>query len=96
MWAQTPVYLLLSLAEILGFTTLSEYSYSEAPKTMRSLVQALAQVSSGVGSALGMAVSVLAFDPAVMYLYAGLAALMVLSGPAFWWVFRRYDQAAAR
>lgn len=96
VWAQTPVYILLSFSEILGFTTLSEYSYSEAPKTMRSLVQALAQVSSGVGAALGMAVSSLAYDPVVLYLYTGLAALMLLSGPVFWVVFRRYDDVTAQ
>ncbi|EED18671.1 oligopeptide transporter, putative [Talaromyces stipitatus ATCC 10500] len=57
VWSQTPIYFLLATAEILGFTTLSEYSYSEAPKNMRTLVQALAQLSSGVGSALEIVVS---------------------------------------
>lgn len=38
VWVQTPSYFLLAFAEILGFTTLSEYSYSEAPQDMRSLV----------------------------------------------------------
>lgn len=33
VWVQTPVYFLLASADILGFTTLLEYSYSEAPKT---------------------------------------------------------------
>lgn len=63
VWAQAPVYFLLAFAEVLGFTTLSEYSYSEAPKNMRTLVQALGQVASGVGSALGIAVSPLSDDP---------------------------------
>lgn len=94
VWAQTPVYFLLSFSEILGFTTLSEYSYSEAPTTLRSLVQALAQLSSGVGAALCMAVSPLAYDPVVLYMYTGLAVLMLLSGPAFWLVFKRYDKGS--
>lgn len=67
VWVQTPVYFLLASADILGFTTLLEYSYSEAPKNMRTLVQGLGQVASGVGSALGMAVSPLSNDPKVMY-----------------------------
>lgn len=92
VWVQTPVYFLLAFAEILGFTTLSEYSYSEAPKNMRTLVQALGQVASGVGSALGIAVSPLSDDPKVMYLYAGLASVMGTCAAMFWIVFRRYDK----
>lgn len=92
VWAQTPVYFLLSFAEILGFTTLSEYSYSEAPKNMRSLVQALTQLSSGIGSAFGMAVSPFAVDPKTMYLYTGLAAVMIAAAPIFWLVFKKHDK----
>jgi POT family proton-dependent oligopeptide transporter len=92
VWVQTPVYFLLAFAEILGFTTLSEYSYSEAPKNMRTLVQALGQVASGVGAALGMAVSPLSDDPKVMYLYTGLASVMGGCALVFWVVFRRYDK----
>ncbi|KAF3407214.1 Peptide transporter PTR2 [Talaromyces pinophilus] len=93
VWVQTPVYFLLAFAEVLGFTTLSEYSYSEAPKNMRTLVQALGQVASGVGSALGMAVSPLSDDPKVMYLYTGLASVMGIWALGFWLVFRRYDKS---
>src|SRR5689334_4856594 len=57
VWLQIPVYFLLALGEILGFTTLSEYSYSEAPKDMRIVVQALRQVSAGIGNALALALS---------------------------------------
>jgi POT family proton-dependent oligopeptide transporter len=39
VWVQILVYFLLAIAKILGFTTLSEYSYSESPKSMRTLVQ---------------------------------------------------------
>lgn len=92
VWAQTPVYFLVAFAEILGFTTLSEYSYSKAPKDMRSLVQALRQVTAAIGSALGMALSPVAVDPKVMYLYTGLAATMIAVAPVFWAVFRKYDK----
>lgn len=92
VWAQIPTYFLLSFAEILGFTTLSEYSYSEAPQNMRSLVQALAQVSSATGSALGMALSPLAVDPEIMYMYTGLAVVMIVAGPAFWLAFKKHGK----
>ncbi|GKT71994.1 oligopeptide transporter [Colletotrichum tofieldiae] len=92
IWVQAPLYFILAFAEILGFTTLYQYSYSEAPKNMRSLVQALGQLSSGVGSALGMAVSPLSVDPLVLYLYAGLAVLMIMSAFAFALAFKKYDE----
>lgn len=47
VWVQAPIFFLLELAEILGFTTLAEYCYSETPTNMRTLVQSLVQVSSG-------------------------------------------------
>ncbi|PLB55687.1 oligopeptide transporter [Aspergillus steynii IBT 23096] len=92
VWVQTPVYFLLAFAEILGFTTLSEYSYSKAPKDMRSLVQALRQVTAGIGSALGMALSPVAVNPKIMYMYTGLAATMIAGAPMFWVAFRNYDK----
>lgn len=88
VWVQTPVYFIIAFAEILGFTTLMEYSYSKAPVHMRSVIQALRQVSAGVGSALGMALSPLAADPKVMYLYTGLAVVMVVTAFFFWMTFR--------
>lgn len=91
VWIQSPVYFLLGVGEILGFTTLAEYSYSEAPRNMRSLVQAMAQLSSGAGSALGMAFSPLSKDPQILYLYTGLSVTMIATAPTFWLMFRAYD-----
>ncbi|KMU78476.1 peptide transport protein PTR2 [Coccidioides immitis RMSCC 3703] len=92
VWAQTPIYILLACAEILGFATLSEYSYSKAPQGMRSLVQALRQVTAGIGSAFGIALSPLAQNPKILYLYTGLAVVMIVGAPIFWLVFRGYDK----
>jgi len=93
VWAQTPVYFLLAFAEILGLPTLSEYSYAKAPIDMRSLVQAVRQITVGIGYALGMAVSPVAVDPKITYLYMGLAAAMIVSAPVFWLLFRYDDQS---
>ncbi|OGM51254.1 hypothetical protein ABOM_000021 [Aspergillus bombycis] len=91
-WVQIPIFFFLGLAEILEFTTLAEYSYSEAPTNMRTLVQSLVQVNSGIGSALGMAVSPLSKDLWILYLYTGLAATMIAVASVFWVVFHRYDR----
>ncbi|KAB8244836.1 hypothetical protein BDV35DRAFT_406446 [Aspergillus flavus] len=80
VWVQIPIFFFLGLAEILGFTTLAEYSYSEAPTNMRTLVQFLGTVSP------------LSKDPKVLYLYTALAATMVVVASGFWVVFHRYDR----
>ncbi|PQE29717.1 oligopeptide transporter protein [Rutstroemia sp. NJR-2017a WRK4] len=91
VWAQTPIYFFLAMAEIFGFATLSEYSYSKAPKDMRSLVQALRQVTAGVGSAFGMALSPVGVNPKILYMYISLAVMMAICAPIFWLVFAKYD-----
>lgn len=59
---------------------------------MRSLVQALRQVTAATGSALGIALSPVAVDPKVMYLYTGLTATMIAAAPTFWVAFMNYDK----
>lgn len=59
---------------------------------MRSVVQALRQLTAGLGSAFGMALSPVAIDPKVLYMYVGLAAAMITSAPFFWAVFKKYDK----
>lgn len=92
VWLQIPIYFLLSASEILGFTTLSEFSYSEAPKNMRAFVQALRQISSGVGAALALALSRVSTDPKILYVYAGLSSFMIASVPVFSFYFRNYKE----
>jgi len=91
VWAQAPVYVIIAFAEIFGFTTLSEYSFSKAPRDMRTMVQALRQITAAVGGALGMALSPVAEDPKVLWLYVGLAVSLVLTALVFWGLMRRYD-----
>ncbi|KAK4866681.1 hypothetical protein LT330_008234 [Penicillium expansum] len=62
------------------------------PKDMRSLVQALRQVTAATGSAFGIALSPVAVDPKVMYLYTGLTATMIAAAPTFWVAFMNYDK----
>jgi POT family proton-dependent oligopeptide transporter len=91
-WMQILIFFLLGLAEILGFATLAEYSYSEASTNLRTLVQSLVHVSSGIGS--GMAVSPLSKDPKVLYLYTGLAATMMVVESVFWVTFDSTTETA--
>lgn len=92
VWVQLPVYFLLAIAEILGFVTAFEYAYSKAPVAMKSVVQAFTQLTAGLASALGMAISPAARDPNMVILYSCLGGVMGLCAALFWLAFRKYDK----
>lgn len=92
VWVQTPVYFILAIAEILGFATLSEIAYSKAPKSMKTMVQAVTQLTAGLASVIGIALSPAAKDPNLVFMYAVIAGLAVLVAFPFWWYFRRIDE----
>ncbi|KAF1984275.1 oligopeptide transporter [Aulographum hederae CBS 113979] len=92
VWVQVPIYFILAVAEIFGFVTASEYAYSKSPQDMKTIVQAISQLTACLGSALGMALSPVAKDPYLVTLYACLAATMGVATAVFWWIFRRYDK----
>ncbi len=95
IWIQMPIYFIIALAEIFDFVTMSEYAYSKAPRDMKTVVQALTQLTACLGSVLGMAISPVAKDPHLMIMYACLAAAMALCAALFWWKFRKYDEMDA-
>ncbi|CAI4211377.1 unnamed protein product [Parascedosporium putredinis] len=95
VWVQLPVYLLLAIGEIFGFVTAFEYAYGKAPKDMKTVVQALTQLTACLASVLGMAISPAAKDPNMVIFYACLAGAMGLTAVAFWWRFRKYDDMDA-
>ncbi|KAL2257918.1 hypothetical protein VTK26DRAFT_8974 [Humicola hyalothermophila] len=92
VWLQLPVYIALALAEILGLVTASEYSYEKAPRGMRSVVQAMVQLSACLGALMGMALSPAARDPFLVAVYSALAGVMGLCSVLFWSFFRKYDR----
>lgn len=92
VWVQIPVYVLMAVSEILGFATLSEYSYSKAPRHLKTVVQAMRQITAAVAYALGMALSPLSKDPTVLWLYAGMTVSLLLTGLAFWTFMGHYDR----
>lgn len=92
VWIQAPVYVILATAEILGFATLSEIAYSKAPKSMKTIVQAMTQVTAGLASVMGIALSPTAKDPRLVIMYAAIAALSGLVAFPYWWYFRHLDE----
>jgi len=92
VWMQMPIYGALSVAEIFGLATASEVSYEKAPRGMRSVVQAMVQLSACLGALIGIAMSPAARDPYLVAVYASLAGLTALCSAGFWFVFRAYDK----
>ncbi|CAO2658288.1 Nn.00g060110.m01.CDS01 [Neocucurbitaria sp. VM-36] len=93
VWTQLPVYVALAIAEIFGLVTASEYAYSHAPKDMRSVVQAMVQLSACLGAVMGIAISPAARDPWLVIVYASIAGALAVCSMSFWCIFRKYDKA---
>ncbi|KAI0893408.1 MFS general substrate transporter [Annulohypoxylon nitens] len=91
MWLQTPLQFLLAVGEILGLVALNEYTYSEAPPNIKTLVQALQDVAAEIAAALGIALGPVSKDPYLVVMYASLAGVSALSAVAFWAIFRKCD-----
>lgn len=82
-WAQVPVYFLLAVAEIIGFATVFEYTQEKAPKNMKSIIQATAQLTACVACILGISLSPVAKDPYLVIIYTCLSRASGLSALLF-------------
>ncbi|KAJ0165529.1 putative peptide transporter ptr2 [Colletotrichum tanaceti] len=91
VWVQMPVWFILAVAEILGFATISEIAYEQAPKGMKSVVQAVTQLTAGLAAVLGIALSPITKDPTLVILYSVIAGLTVVATFPFWFYFRTLD-----
>jgi POT family proton-dependent oligopeptide transporter len=94
MFLQVPIYVLGGIAEIFCYVTGLEYSYNQAPKSMRSIVQAYWLSMAGFGSVLSIALTPLAKDPHFVVMYAVLTGLMAVTTVLFWVVFRHSNNKA--
>jgi proton-dependent oligopeptide transporter, POT family len=95
VWVQLPVYALMAIGEIFTYVTAFEYAYNKSPKEIKTVVQALTQLTACVASALGMAISPVARDPYMVVFYSCLAGAMALTAVLFWWRFGKYDRIDA-
>lgn len=91
-FAQVPVYVLQSIAEIFSQITVTEYAYSQAPAEMRSMMQAIGQSFGALAAALGVAIGPVSKDPWLVTLYACMAGVMALTSVIFWWFFLQREE----
>ncbi|KAK4453757.1 POT family-domain-containing protein [Podospora aff. communis PSN243] len=96
VWAQTGSYVLLALSEVLASITSLEYAHSKAPKSARSMVQAVCLFMNAIASAIGFGLVPLAKDPLLVWNFAVPAFLAFIGGTMFWLQFRKLDQAEDR
>lgn len=88
---QAPAYVLIGTAEIFASATGYEYAYTKAPPRMKSFVQSLFLLTTAFGSALGEAFVPALYDPAILWVYTGLAAGCFVAGCIVWAIFHKLN-----
>lgn len=89
---QTPAYIFIGVSEIFASATGYEYAYTKAPPNMKSFVQSLFLLTNAFGSAISEAFVPAAFDPAILYVYVGLAVGSFLCGCLIWVLFGKLNE----
>jgi POT family proton-dependent oligopeptide transporter len=73
---QIPVYVFEGLGEIFSNPAMYEYAFTEAPLSMKAVLQAFFALTAAAGSALGLALTPTYRDPYLLIMYASLAGAM--------------------
>lgn len=89
---QTPAYVFIGLAEIFISVTGLEYAYTKAPPSMKSFVQSLYLFTNAIGSAISEGFVPATGDPAILWMYTGIAIWAAGTGVVFWFTFKHYDE----
>ncbi|KAJ5325188.1 Peptide transporter [Penicillium brevicompactum] len=84
---QTPAYVFIGVSEIFASVSGLEYAYTKAPPSMKSFVQSMYLLTNAFGSAIAEALTPAAFDPAIMWMFVGLACASFICGIIFYAIF---------
>lgn len=90
MAALIPQYMLMSMGEVMVTIPLMNFSYSEAPDSMKTILQALFFVSAGLGNLIVVIVAGAQFIESQFYEYIIYAVLMFIDMIVFGYLTRRY------
>lgn len=88
---QTPAYVFIGISEIFASVSGLEYAYTKAPPSMKSFVQSMYLVTNAFGAAIAEALTPAAYDPAIMWMFTGLAVASFLAGIIFWLVYHKLN-----
>ncbi|KAL2212060.1 POT family protein [Sarocladium strictum] len=87
VWIQAPSYILVAFSEAFVIITGLELAFTQAPKTLRSVVSALFWLTIGIAAAICIALSAVSQDPYLVWMYGSLAIVGFVAGCAFYWCF---------
>lgn len=90
--AQTGAYMLIGISEIFASVTGLEYAYTKAPPSMKSFVQAMYLLTNAFGSAISEALNPLLYDPAIQWMFVGLAVSSFIAGCLIWILFHHLNE----
>lgn len=85
---QIPAYFFIAISEIFASVTGLEYAYTQAPRSMKSIVMSLFLFTSAIGSLINMALVPVSEDPKILWMYVGLAGQALVFGILFYIIFR--------
>ncbi|KAF1360594.1 peptide transporter PTR2-A [Lizonia empirigonia] len=88
---QTGAYMLIGISEVFASVTGLEYAYTKAPPSMKSFVQSMYLLTNAFGSAISEALNPLLYDPAIMWMFCGLAVASFIAGCLIWILFHHLN-----
>ncbi|KAI9752113.1 MAG: hypothetical protein M4579_005751 [Chaenotheca gracillima] len=91
---QLPVYILEGLSEVFSNPAIYEYAFTVAPKSMKSVLQAVFVLTAAAGSGLGMALAPTYYNPALLVVYASLGGAMLVCAIGTFCLLNRRSSAA--
>ncbi|KAF9735834.1 hypothetical protein PMIN06_002199 [Paraphaeosphaeria minitans] len=88
---QTGAYMLIGISEIFASVTGYEYAYTKAPPSMKSFVQSMFLLTNAFGSAISEALNPVLYDPAIQWMYVGIAVASFVAGCMIWVLFHHLN-----
>ncbi|KAL1847273.1 peptide transporter ptr2 [Paecilomyces lecythidis] len=76
---QSPVYFLEGLSEVFASPAGYEYTFTKAPKSMKSIIQAVYGLTAAGGSIIALALTPTNKDPNLLGMYAGISGAMFVA-----------------
>lgn len=90
VFTQVPVYFLIAISEIFASITSLEFAYTEAPKSMKSIVMAYSLFQTALGSLLGLILTPVVVEQNFGWLFVSFAIAMIFFAGVFYLAFRRF------
>jgi len=89
VWLQIPPYIFIAISEIFSAISALEFAYSQAPKTMKSIIMAIFLLTNAGGAVLGLILTPFFIPQNFEIIFYCLSAGMFLMAIIFWTFFRR-------